>query len=478
MAQNSHESLADAPRFRMLVNGRLVAGPVSLEVTNPATGAPFAVCGSADSALVNMAVGAARAASLTWSKSSTSQRQQALSQLAAVLSSNEERFARLLTQEQGKILQEAREEVAEAAAIFRGFASMEVRDRVIRDSPAERVVQDFYPLGVVVAITAWNFPLGIFATKVAPAILAGNAVIVKPPPTTPLTSLLLAELSSSVLPPGVLNVIAGGSDVGELLVQHPDVEKVTFTGSTATGQKVMAAASRSIKKITLELGGNDAAIVLDDVELKSVARRVFDGAMLNAGQLCTAIKRVYVAESLYDSMCAELAQLADERIVGDGLDSRSQMGPLQNAAQHERVLMYQQIAAKDGQIISGGTALDRPGYFLRPTIVRDIADASRLVREEQFGPVLPILKYAHIDEAIRRANDSIYGLGATVWGADSQRALEVAKRLNSGIVWINRHLDITIDVPVAGAKQSGIGVEFGEEGLLEFTQRRVISQAR
>jgi acyl-CoA reductase-like NAD-dependent aldehyde dehydrogenase len=478
MAQSTYESLADQSFFAMTVNGRLVSGVKSAEVINPATGAPFAVCGCADSALVDVAVGAARAAALSWAKTPVSRRQEALIGIAEALSNNSERFARLLTQEQGKILQEARDEVAEAAAIFRGFASMAVRERTIRDTPSERVVQDFFPLGVVAAITAWNFPLGLFATKVAPAILAGNAVIAKPAPTTPLTTLLLTELSAEFLPPGLLNALAGGNDVGEALVLHPGVDKVTFTGSTATGRKVMEAASRSVKKITLELGGNDAAIVLDDADPKGTAQRIFDGAMLNAGQICTAIKRVYVAEPLYDSMCEELARLAEERVVGDGLDPRSQMGPIQNAAHYERVLKYQETAANDGRVIAGGTALDRPGYFVRPTIVRDIADASRLVREEQFGPVLPVLKYREVADAIRRTNDSDYGLGATVWGRDSERATEVAKQLQSGIVWVNRHLDLSVDIPCGGAKQSGIGVEFGEDGLLEFTQRRIISRAK
>jgi acyl-CoA reductase-like NAD-dependent aldehyde dehydrogenase len=470
--------MTDISNFRMLVNGQLTAGPRTLEVINPATGAPFAVCGCADSGVVARAVSAARSAFLSWSRSSIAERQRALASLAEVLSSNGERFARLLTQEQGKILLESREEVAETAAIIRAYASMEVNQRILRESASERVVQDFYPLGVVAAITPWNFPLAQFATKVAPALLTGNTVVLKPPPTTPLTSLLLAELSSGVLPPGVLNVIAGGNDIGEALVLHTGVDKVTLTGSTATGRKVMRAASGSLKKITLELGGNDAAIVLDDIDVKSTARRIFDGAMLNAGQLCTAIKRVYVAAPLYDSMCEELALLADERVVGDGLDPRSQMGPVQNAAQYERCLAYEKIAAKDGRIIAGGTRLDGPGYFVRPAIVRDIDDSSELVREEQFGPLLPVLQYDDIADAIRRTNDSDYGLGATVWSADSERAVRVAQQLQSGIVWVNRHLDITLDTPVAGAKQSGIGVEFGEEGLIEFMQRRVISQAR
>jgi acyl-CoA reductase-like NAD-dependent aldehyde dehydrogenase len=253
------------------------------------------------------------------------------------------------------------------------------------------------------------------------------------------------------------------------------VAKVSFTGSTATGKKVMASAAATIKRVTLELGGNDAAIVLDDVNVKETAAKILQGAMTNSGQICFAIKRVYVPESLYEAMCAELARLADQLVVGDGLDAATQMGPLQNQVQFDKVREFLADARANGKVIAGGKVLEREGYFIAPTIVRDIADDARLVREEQFGPVLPVLKYTTVDEAIARTNSSEYGLGGTVWGSDTQRAFEVAQRIASGTVWVNKHLDLPPDIPFGGAKQSGFGCEMGQEGLEEFTQSKIIS---
>jgi acyl-CoA reductase-like NAD-dependent aldehyde dehydrogenase len=234
----------------------------------------------------------------------------------------------------------------------------------------------------------------------------------------------------------------------------------------------------TIKRLTLELGGNDAAIVLDDVNVKEVAAKVFQGAMVNSGQVCLAIKRLYVPESLYESMCAELAKLAEQVVVGDGMDAATEMGPLQNKAQFEKVKEFLEDARINGKVIAGGKALEREGYFIAPTIVRDIADDARLVQEEQFGPVLPVLKYSSIDDAIARANSTEYGLGGTVWGADTKRASDVAQRVASGTVWVNKHLDLPPDVPFGGAKQSGLGAELGQEGLEEFTQSRIINIAK
>jgi len=350
--------------------------------------------------------------------------------------------------------------------------------RILKDDASARVVEHRTPLGVVAAITPWNFPMVLLAVKIAPALLAGNTMVVKPAPTTPLTSLLLGEICNEHLPPGVLNIITDRNDLGDLLTQHPSVAKVAFTGSTATGRRVMASAASTLKRLTLELGGNDVAIVLDDADPKSVASQIFAGAMLNAGQVCLAIKRVYVHESLYDAICTELAILADAAVVDDGSKQGTTIGPLQNKVQFERVKALIEESRKDGRIIAGGTPLDGPGFFIRPTIVRDIPDTARLVREEQFGPVLPVLKFASIDEVLRRANDSIYGLGGTVWSGDPERALAVALKINSGIVWINSHMINLPDVAVGGAKHSGIGTELGLEGLEEFTQRHVVYVAK
>jgi acyl-CoA reductase-like NAD-dependent aldehyde dehydrogenase len=259
---------------------------------------------------------------------------------------------------------------------------------------------------------------------------------------------------------------------------HPDIRKISFTGSTATGKKVMASAAATLKRITLELGGNDAAIVLDDVDPKKTAAGVFEGAFQNSGQVCLAIKRAYVHESVYDRFCEELVALAKEAIVDDGLKQGTKLGPLQNKMQYEeKVKGFLDDARAHGKVIAGGEAMDRPGYFIQPTIVRDIKEGSRLVDEEQFGPVLPVIKFTDQDDAIRRANATNYGLGASVWSSDSKRAYEVASKIEAGTVWINKHLDLGPHIPFGGAKQSGMGVEFAEEGLAEFTQLQIINAA-
>jgi acyl-CoA reductase-like NAD-dependent aldehyde dehydrogenase len=302
--------------------------------------------------------------------------------------------------------------------------------------------------------------------------------VAKPAPTTPLTTLRFGELCARILPPGVVNVIVDQNDLGPALTGHPDVAKVAFTGSTATGKKVMASAAGTLKRLTLELGGNDAAIVLDDVDSKEVAPKIFAGATLNSGQVCFAIKRLYVHDSVYDAFCDELGKLARETVVGDGLEPGTQMGPIQNEAQFEKVKGYIEDGRQNGTIVAGGEVVEREGFFIRPTIVRDIPDDARLVREEQFGPVLPVLRYSDIDAVIARANDTEFGLGGSVWSSDRDRAFGVAARINSGTVWVNKHLDVGLDTPFAGAKQSGIGAEMGQEGLEEFTQATIINMAK
>jgi acyl-CoA reductase-like NAD-dependent aldehyde dehydrogenase len=318
----------------------------------------------------------------------------------------------------------------------------------------------------------------LMAFKVPAALLAGNTVIVKPAPTTPLTALKLGELIASVVPPGVVNIIADANDLGAELTKHPDVRKVSFTGSTETGKKVMASAADALKRVSLELGGNDALIVLDDVDPKATAPKVYAAAMQNAGQVCIAAKRIYVHESIYDAMCDELAQLAKDAVVGDGLEQGVQMGPLQNKQQFEKVLGFIESAKKDGQIIAGGGRKGDKGYFIEPTIVRDIADGAKLVDEEQFGPVMPVIKYSDAAEAVARANASIYGLGGSIWAQDTEKAWSLAERMESGTVWVNKHADIQPHLPFGGAKFSGVGSELGEEGLKEFTQVQVLNMAR
>ena len=467
-----------SPEYLLLINGELRPGAASLGVINPATGKLLARCARADQAQLEAAIAAAKAAFPAWSNTTIQMRRQALLKVADTLESRIPEFAKLLTQEQGKPLVHATGEIAGSVAMIRAIAAMDLPDTVLRDNERERIVLKHAALGVVAAITPWNFPMGLLMMKMAPALLAGNTMVAKPAPTTPLTTLLFGELCSSLLPRGVFNVIVDQNDLGGALTQHPDIAKVAFTGSTATGRKVMASVAGTIKRLTLELGGNDAAIVLDDVNVKEVAAKVFHGAMVNSGQVCLAIKRVYVPEALYDAMCDELARLAKAAVVGDGMDPATEYGPLQNKVQFEKVKEFLADAQAHGRVIAGGSALDRDGYFIAPTIVRDIPENARLVQEEQFGPVLPVLKYSDLDDAIARANNSEYGLGGTVWGADTARAYEVAQRISSGTVWVNKHLDLPPDIPFGGAKQSGFGTEMGEEGLKEFTQARVINLAK
>ena len=464
--------------FRLLIGGRLVPGASTTDVINPATEQPVAACPRASLAQLNEAVAAAKAAFPAWSRTPLADRSRLLLKLADALGARSDEFARLLTQEQGKPLMAAGYEIGGAVGITRVIAAMEIPLKVLRETATDRIVQQRTPLGVVAAITPWNFPVILMMTKLAPALLAGNTVVVKPAPTTPLTTLRLGELCAAIFPAGVVNVIADANDLGGALTSHPDVAKVAFTGSTATGKKVMASVAGTVKRLTLELGGNDAAIVLDDVDPKAVAPKIFHAAMVNSGQVCLAAKRVYVHDSMYDALCAELAKLAESAVVGNGLDAGTQFGPLQNKAQFEKVQGYIAEARERGNVIAGGKPVAGAGYFIRPTIVRDIPDDTRLVREEQFGPVLPVLRYSNLDDAIARANSTEYGLGATIWSSNLDRAYEVALKIDSGTVWINKHLDLPPDIPMGGAKQSGFGIEMGQDGLEEFTQAKIINMAR
>ena len=464
--------------FRLVIGGRLVEGASTFDVINPATGQVLAKCPRADRAQLDQAVAAARAAYPAWSATPIAERRRLLLKLADALAARSDEFARLLTQEQGKPFPMAQGEIFGSVAAIQTFAAMDLPERVLKEDDTQRVVQRRSPLGVVGTITPWNFPMILLMIKVPPALLAGNTVVSKPAPTTPLTTLRFGELCNEIFPPGVVNVIADQNDLGDALTSHPGVAKVAFTGSTATGKKVMASVAGTLKRVTLELGGNDAAIVLDDVDPKEVAPKVFHAAMFNTGQVCLAAKRVYVPEKIYDEMCAELAKLAEAAIVGDGLDPNTQFGPVQNKMQFEKVKGYIADGKARGKIIAGGTIVDGPGFFIRPTIVRDIPDDAKLVCEEQFGPVLPVMRYKDLDDAIARTNSTDYGLGATVWTSNPQRGYEVACRIQSGTVWVNKHLDLPADIPFSGAKQSGLGTEMGVEGLQEFTQATIINVAK
>ena len=464
--------------FRMLIGGKLVAGASTIDVINPATEKVVAACPRADVAQLNQAVAAAKAAFPAWAARPLAERAALLRKLADAIDAAAPQLAPLLTQEQGKPVGGAFYELMIASGNIRGFAAMDLPATVLSETAEAKIIRQRLPLGVVAAITPWNFPVIMMVTKLAPALLAGNTVIVKPAPTTPLTTLRVGELCAEIFPPGVVNVITDANDLGNALTSHPDVAKIAFTGSTATGRKVMGSAAATLKRLTLELGGNDAAIVLDDVNPAEIAPKLFFAAMVNSGQVCLAAKRIFVPESIYDAVCSELAKIADAAVTGNGLDEGVQFGPVQNRMQFEKVKAMLDEARAQGRVIGGGKPHTGPGYFIHPTVVAGLPDSARLVCEEQFGPVMPVLKYSSLDDAIARANDSEYGLGGTVWSSDPQRALKVAERLETGTVWINKHLDLPPEIPYGGVKQSGFGVELGQQGLEEFTRMRIINMAK
>jgi len=464
--------------YHLLIGGKLVPGATTFDVINPATEEVVAACPRADENQLNQAVAAAKGAFPAWSARPLAERRALLMKLADAIDAQAPQLAPLLTQEQGKPLGGAFYELMIASANIRGLASLELNDTVLSEDAQTRVIRQRLPLGVVAAITPWNFPVIMMVTKLTPALLAGNTVVVKPAPTTPLTTLKVGELCAEIFPPGVVNVITDVNDLGNALTSHPDVAKIAFTGSTATGRKVMASAAQTLKRLTLELGGNDAAIVLDDVDPKEIAPKLFFAAMVNSGQVCLAAKRIYVPASIYDAVSAELGKIAAAAKVGNGLEEGVEFGPVQNRMQYEKVRAIIEDARKQGKIIAGGQPHQGKGFFINPTVVSGLPDSARLVCEEQFGPVMPLLKYDTIDEAIERANTSEYGLGGTVWSKSTERAVEVARRMNTGTVWINKHLDLPPSVPYGGVKQSGFGVELGQQGLEEFTQMRILNVAK
>ncbi|WP_086619844.1 aldehyde dehydrogenase family protein [Erythrobacter tepidarius] len=464
--------------YRMLIGGRLVEGSACLDVINPATGAPFVRVPRASQADADAAIAAAKAALPGWAGVPFGERQARLVALADAVAANRDELARLITQEQGKPLPEAIGEVAWTEGYLRHYATLELPDRVIQDDEKGYVAVQHRPLGVIVGIIAWNFPLLVACWKIGPAVLAGNAIVLKPAPSTPVTALRLGELCRDIFPAGVVNIITDANDLGPYLTSHPDVAKVGFTGSTATGKAIVASGANTLKRITLELGGNDPAIVLEDVDVRETAKAIFANAFLNCGQVCLAIKRAYVHADIYDAMCAELARLAEEAIVGDGLEQGTTIGPIQNKAQFEKVKAFLETARRDGTIIAGGEVLERDGYFLRPTVVRDVSDGHTIVDEEQFGPILPVISFDDVEDVIARANRSDYGLGGSVWSKDIARAAQIAGRIESGQVWVNQHVAIGPHIPMAGFKNSGLGVEQSVEGLTEYTQIQVINVAR
>ncbi len=464
-----------ATSYTMTIDGKAVKGSKSTGVINPASGKVFAEVPDCTKAELDQAMESAQRAFPAWSRDLAARRK-VLNDCAAALQTPPEGLARTLTMEQGKPLDKAGQEIM-GTAMWCGYtASLDLPTEVLQNTDTNRIEIRRKPVGVVAAITPWNYPLMLAMWKIAPALLAGNTVVLKPSPYTPISTLMLGEILRDIIPPGVLNVVSGGDALGAMMTSHPVPRKISFTGSVATGKRVAAAAAPDLKRITLELGGNDAAIVLSDVDLADVAPKIFWGAFENSGQICSAIKRVYVPEQMYEPMLARLGDLARSVKVGNGLDAGTELGPINNKPQFERVTELVDDAKKHGaKIVSGGSRIGTEGYFFAPTIVGGISDGVRLVDEEQFGPALPIIPYKDVDDAIRRANSTTYGLSGSVWSKDAERGAEVAQQLECGSAWVNQHLAIAPNLPFGGAKWSGIGVENGPWGLLGFTEIQVVN---
>ncbi|WSS47153.1 aldehyde dehydrogenase family protein (plasmid) [Streptomyces sp. NBC_01187] len=434
-------------------------------VLDPATSEAFDEAPDQQPDELDAAVGRAHEAWRSW-RADPAARTTALLAAANAVDAAGADLAPLLTREQGKPLAESYAEIARVAARLRYFAELDPQPQLITDGRPVCSEVRWRPLGPVAAIVPWNFPLQLASAKFAPALAAGNTMVLKPSPFTPLATRLLGSVISAALPENVLTIVTGHEPLGARLASHPGVRHVTFTGSIPTGRAVAQGAAASLARVTLELGGNDAAILLDDVDVEKIAEHLFWAAFRNCGQVCMAVKRVYAPARLYSHVVEALAQRAKTAVVGAGLDPATQLGPVNNAPQLARVERYTARAVAEGaQAVAGGHRLDRPGYFFAPTVLADVPAHSPVVTEEQFGPVLPVLPYGSLDEAVEAANDTGFGLGGSVWGTDLDRAEEVADRLECGTAWINHHAELSLAQPFTGSKESGVGVAGGPWGL-------------
>lgn len=463
----------------MTINGKDVDAAAHLTVTNPANGDILGTAPDAGTAELDDAIAAARAAFPAWRSTPYAERQKIVAAIGDVITAHGEELTRSLTLEQGKPTAQAQFEVFGAAAWAQGTALLELPVFVLEDKPGHRIETHHVPIGVIGSISPWNFPVMLSVWKVIQAILAGNTLVLKPSPFTPLTMLRLGVLLRGVIPDGVLNIITGGDALGPMMTSHSGFDMISFTGSTATGRRVMESAAPTLKRVALELGGNDAAIIMPDVDVAATAESIFWSAFTNSGQVCIATKRAYVHDSIYDSFRDALTQIAKNVPMGDGSKQGNALGPVQNKVQYDRVKSLIEDSRANGYGVTEGYQPEETnGLFIPVTLIDNPPEDSRIVREEQFGPVLPLLRWSNEADVIARANDSEYGLGGSIWTNDIDAALRMAPQLETGSVWINEAMALHPHAAFGGHKQSGIGAENGVDGLLEYTNPQTITVRR
>jgi acyl-CoA reductase-like NAD-dependent aldehyde dehydrogenase len=481
MSQEIRDTLRPA---RLFIDGQWsdAASGATFPTVNPATEEPITTVAEGGAADIERAVGAAERAfaSGPWGKMPASERGRILWKIGDLIDANLQEMARLETLDQGKTIGDSsRVDVPMAAECFRYFAgwASKIEGEVVPVRAASLNYTLREPIGVVGAITPWNFPILMAAWKAAPALAAGNTIVLKPARETPLTALRLAEIAAEAgLPPGVLNVVPGrGTVAGAALVEHPRVGKISFTGSTEVGRDIMRRGSETLKRLTLELGGKSPNIVFPDADLDQAVRGASNGIFFNKGEVCTAGSRLFLHEALHDAFVDRLQAQVGKLTQGDPLDPKTRLGPQVSEAQMKQVLGYVDRGRAEGaRLVCGGERPAGKGYFVRPTIFTDVQPSMTIAREEIFGPVLSVIRFKDVDEVVRAANDTPYGLAAAVWTKDIKLAHRTARLLQAGTVWINTYGLYDNAMPFGGVKESGFGRELGRQGLLEYTRTKSV----
>ncbi|RDW69993.1 hypothetical protein BP5796_08390 [Coleophoma crateriformis] len=462
--------------FHNVVNNQLRSSKTMTQGINPTTGETLWDVPVATEADFNEAVTAARKAFPSWSKTPIEERKRMVRQWNDVYASYEKEFTDLIVKECGKPRMFGGAEVKMTQEFIMHHTTLDLPTETL-ELEKETVKTRYVPLGIVGAICPWNFPLVLSAGKISPALVTGNCIIVKPSPFTPYTALKLCEIAMDIFPPGVFQVLGGDEKLGPWMTAHPDIQKISFTGSIATGKHIMAACAKTLKRVTLELGGNDASIVCQDVDIASTAPMLVMGAFYNSGQVCVATKRIYIHKDIYEPMVKAMADFAKTLKVG-GDEEGVMVGPIQNSMQHERVSGFFDEGKKQGWNYAVGgkleTVLNGKGYFITPTIVDNPPSDSRIIQEEPFGPIVPTQPWTDEAEVIARANDTNTGLGACVWSKDLARAERIAEQLEAGSVWVNSFEQPVPQAAFGGFKESGIGAEWGSQGLTSFCNVQAI----